>query len=245
MHPDKFGYRARIGLVYIASSIVMEPECYAMCPPGVSVHTTRIPLGPANLDNLLGLANSEVEHLLEATRLLVMAPLQSIVFACTAGSFIGGLGYDERVIERMREVSKGIPVTTTSSAVVKAFKALGSKKLVVVTPYTREVTDRAVVFLQQHGFSVLNSSCFGYENDLDMGFIPPERVYEMARLIDTSDADGVFLSCTNLRAISIIDELERDLGKPVVSSNQASFWYALRLAGIKDIVQNYGRLMRC
>jgi len=245
MQKDGFGYRARIGLVYIASSIVMEPECYAMCPPGVSVHTTRIPLGTANLDNLLGLANSEVEHLVEATRLLAMAPLHSIVFACTAGSFIGGLGYDERIIERMQEVSNGIPTTTTSSAVVKALKTVGAHKLVVVTPYTREVTDRAVAFLQQHGFTVLDSKCFGYEDDLDMGFIPTERVYEMARQIDVPEADGVFLSCTNLRTVAIIDELERDLGKSVVSSNQASFWDGLRLAGIKDPVPNYGRLMRC
>lgn len=244
MQKDGFGYRARIGLVYIASSIVMEPECYAMCPPGVSIHTARIPLGTASLDNLLGLANSEVEHLLEATRLLAMAPLHSIVFACTAGSFVGGLGYDEKIIKLMTEAGNGIPSTTTSSAVVKGLKAVGAHKLVVVAPYTHEVTDRLIAFLEAHGFSVLDFYCFGYEDDWDMGFIPPERTYEMARKINRSDADGVFLSCTNLRAVGIIDDLERDLGKPVVSSNLASFWDGLRLAGISEPVPNYGRLMR-
>ncbi len=243
MQPDGFGYRARIGLIYIASSITMEPECYAMCPPGVSVHTTRIPLGKVNVENLMGLAGDDTAQLLEATRLLAAAPLHSIVFGCTSGSFIGGKGYDERIIARMGEVSNGIPVTTTSTAVLKALRTLGVHRVLLVTPYTRDVTDREVAFLNQNELDVVRSDCFGYDSDIDMGFITPEQVYGMVRRNDIADADCVFISCTNLRAVSILEELETELKKPVISSIQASFWDGLRLAGVSDPVPHYGQLM--
>lgn len=243
MQPDGFGYRARIGLVYIASSVVMEPECYAMAPSGVSFHTARIPLGKVTVEELSNLAGDYMDRLLEATKLLAAAPLQSIVFACTSGSFIGGKGYDDRIMDAMGEVSRGIPVTTTTTAAVKALQAVEAQRIVLAAPYSRAVTDRAVSYFEQHGFQVLDSSCLGIEEDLDLGFTPPERIYEQVRTLDRPDADAVFISCTNLRTAAILEALEYDLRKPVVSAIQASLWDGLRLAGMHEPIDHYGQLL--
>lgn len=244
MEADGYGYRARIGLVYIASSIVMEPECYAMAPAGVSVHTARIPVEKATVDALSKLAGEHMSNLLEATRLLATAPLHSIVFGCTSGSFIGGKGYDEKIIARMQDVAAGIPVTTTATALLKALRALDAHRVVLATPYSGEVTERAVTFLAGNGIDVLNFDYMGLEDDLAIGFTPPERTYELVRRIDRSDADAAVISCTNLRTVAVLDALEQDLGKPVISAIQASFWDGLRLAGVRERIPGCGRLLQ-
>jgi len=244
MIADGYGYRGRVGLVYIASSIVMEPECYAMAPAGVSVHTARIPVGKASVESLNRLAGEDIDHLLEATRLLAMAPLQSIVFACTSGSFIGGKGYDETIMTRMREVAGGIPVTTTSTALLKGLRVLNAHRVVIATPYTSDVTERAATFFTANGYDVLDFDCMGLDEDVDIGFTPPERTYELVRRIDRPEADAVVISCTNLRTVAILAALEQDLGKPVISAIQASFWDGLRLAGVREPISHYGRLLQ-
>lgn len=242
MQPDGFGYRARVGLIYIASSVTMEPECYAMAPDGVSIHTARIPLGTVSVEELTRLANEGKERMLEATRLLATAPLHSLVFACTSGSFVGGKGYDEKIMAEMRAVAADIPVTTTTTASVKALRAAGAKRIVIAAPYTREVTDRAVSYFGQHGFEVLDSSCLDIDSDHEIGWTPPERVYDQVRRLNRCDADAIFISCTNLRTIAILEALEQDLGKPVISATQASFWDGVRLAGVQDGLPQYGSL---
>lgn len=244
MQPDGFGYRARIGLVYIASSVACEPEFHRLCPDGVSVHTTRIHLGKVAIDELtnLGAADHE-QHLVQAVSLLAEAPLQSIIFGCTSGSFVGGTDYDRRLIAEMTECSGGIPVTTTTTASVKALRALHASRIVIVAPYTEEVTKRAVLYFSGNGFDVVGSKAMGIEDDTAIGRVSPEAVYETVRKMDRRDADGFFISCTNLRSIAVIGDLEADLGKPVVSATQASFWDGLRLAGITDGIKDYGQLL--
>lgn len=245
--PDGFGHRARLGLVYIASSIVMEPECYAMAPEGVSIHTTRIPLdGKVSVENLSGLAggNADMDRLLEATRLLASAPLNSIVFACTSGSFIGGRGYDDVIVARMAGVARDIPVTTTTTALVAALRTLEARRVAVATPYTEAVTGRAVAYLEGHGFGVPAAGCLGLDEDVAIGFTAPEVVEGLVRSLDRPDADAIVIACTNLRTAAVIEDLEDSLGKPVISAIQASFWHGLRLAGFRDPVPHYGRLLR-
>jgi maleate isomerase len=244
MIQDGYGYRGRIGLVYIASSIVMEAECYAMAPSGVSIHTTRIPVEKATVEALSKLAGDDIRNLLEATRLLATAPLQSIVFGCTSGSFIGGKGYDEKIMARMREVAGGIPVTTTATALLKGLRALDAERVALATPYTAEVTERAVTFLTGNGVDVVDYGYMGLEGDVDIGFTPPERTYELVRRIDRPNADAIVVSCTNLRTVAILEALEEDLGKPVISAIQASFWDGLRLAGVRERIPHYGRLLQ-
>jgi maleate isomerase len=221
----------------------MEPECYAMAPLGVSFHTARIPLHEVSVEALRRLGEAGLEDVLGAVRLLATAPLHSIVFACTSGSFIGGKTYDERLIAAMQQACPGIPVTTTSTALVAGLGAVGARRVVVAAPYPHEITARAADYLRERGFTVAATSSLNLTSDHDIGFTPPSVVVEQVLALDRPEADAVVICCTNLRTAAILEDLEARLGKPVVSAIQASVWHALRLAGIADPVLGYGRLL--
>ena len=235
-----YGWRARIGLVYPDTGTVMEPECYAMAPEGVTIHTDRLPLSIMTVDGIGDMMKSDATE--RCTESLAEAPLHSIVFGGTSATFLKGIGYDEEIRARMARVSRGIPVTTTSSAALKGLRALGVRRLTFVGPYDGEVTERGRIFFGQNGFDVLNARGMGLQKDKDVGAVTLEAVYHLVRSATHRDSDGVFISCTNLRSVGAIPDLERDLGIPVVSAIQASFWDALRLAGVRASKPGFGRL---
>jgi len=241
MIQDLYGWRARIGLIYMASSINMEPEFYMMAPKGISIHTTRIILPKVTVKGLTEMAESpEVQR---CTELLGTAPLNVIIFGGTSASFIKGYGWDLQIINRMQKISKGIPVTTTSTEVIKALKALNLTKIAFATPYTSEVNEQGRNFLESNGFKVVSEKGLGLEEDHDIGYVGLEAVYDLVKAVDTPEAEGVFISCTNLRTIDTIDTLEKDLKKPVVSAIQASFWGCLRISRVFESIEGFGRLL--
>lgn len=238
---DIYGWRARIGLIYMASSWVMEPEFQRMAPAGVTIHTTRISFTKATVEGVGQMAGSaEVEH---CTALLATAPLNVICFGGTSATFVHGRGWDVQVRERMAKVSNSIPVTTSSTASLEAMRAVGARRIVFTGPYVPEVTERGKRFFEANGFAVANAVGLGISDDRALGSVELDEVYRMVRAADHPDADAVFISCTNFRTIGILAALERDLGKPVVSAIAASFWQCLRLAGVADAVDGYGRLL--
>ncbi len=236
---DWYGWRARVGLIYTASSTIMESEFYAMAPRGVSSHTARIFLGKVTAEELAKTG----ERAVEATRLLATAPLDSIVFGCTSGSFIMGTGYDQEIIDNLEAVSKGIPVTTTVTACTNGMNALGLKKIVIVTPYTDDINKKAETFFSELGFDILNIKGLSITTDHEMTRLSPEKIYHLAKSAWRDEADGLLISCTSLRTIEILGALETDLQKPVLSSNQASFWEVLRLAGVNEQIEGFGLLL--
>ena len=237
---DIYGWRARIGLLYPFSSWVMEPEFYQMAPPGVITLTARVPLAGGTVKALTEMAESpEVERCTEG---LCTAPVQVVCFGGTSASFLYGLGWDQKLLQRMAKVSNGIPVTTTSTASVRALKTFNVHRIVFAGPYIEEVTERGRLFFEANGYKVLNAVGLGLDTDLKIGRVSLEDVYHLAKQADRPDAEAIFISCTGLRTIGILDRLEHDLGKPVVSANQASFWDCLRLAGVPDRIAGYGQL---
>ncbi|MEW6081015.1 MAG: Asp/Glu racemase [Bacillota bacterium] len=238
----QYGWRARIGLINIASSAVMEPEFYAMIPEGVAVLTARVTLGKVTPEELASLSEKggQVEGV---TRALATARPHVITFGCTAGSFVKGPGYDQGIVRMMEEVSGGIRCTTTTTAVVEAAKALGLRRLAVGTPYIDEVNERATRFLEAVGFQIVSMKGLGIVDDFTIGEQTSATVYNLAREVDVPEADGVFLSCTNLRGAEVIQALELDLGKPVITAIQATVWHSLRLVGVREPVRGFGRLM--
>lgn len=238
---DVYGHRARIGLIYMASSTVMEAEFAAMCPEGVSFHTSRIHLPEASVAGLSAMmADDAVER---CTRQLAEAPLHVIVFGGTSATFVNGIGWDIAVCQRMHAVSGGIPATTTSTASLEALRSFGAKRISLVTPYIDEVTERGRRFFSDNGFTVVNSAGMGIRADHAIGAVTTQAVYDFTRRHASRDIDAVFISCTNLRTIGAIAALEANLGVPVVSAVQASFWSALRRAGVADKVAGYGSLL--
>jgi maleate isomerase len=237
---DYCGWRARIGLVYMASSIVMEPECYAMAPEGVSIHTSRLHLPAVTASGLTEMMSEG--PLEETTGLLARAPLDSAVFGGTSASFLGGRGYDDAVAQRMRAKLGGVPVTTTSTAALQAFAMMGVRRITFTGPYVPEVTDRGRRFFAENGLEVLGAHGMGIDGDHAIGDVPLEAVYRFVKSHVEPGSDAVFISCTNLRTVGAIAALEKDLGLPVVSAIQVSFWGALRAAGVEEKVEGFGSL---
>jgi maleate isomerase len=178
-----------------------------------------------NTVEALAAMNKEVET---CAKYLASAAVDIIVYACTAGSFLEGVAFDEKVKRRISEASGGTLAVPTSSAVIEALRLLGLRKLSVATPYTPEVNVRLQAFLEGNGFQVLNLAGKRHVNSREIGDDLPEAIVEFARENFSPKADGMLLSCTNWRAMEVIGELEKELGRPVVTSNQATIWATFR-----------------
>ena len=238
---DGFGSRAKIGLVYIASSIVMEPEMYAMGAPGVSIHTSRLHLPEVTVDGIDAMMRSP--QLEQASRLLGEAPLSVICFGGTSASFLHGTAWDQALTEKMKEWTPGIPAVTTATSVLEALSHLGVGPVAMAAPYIDEVSIRGVKWLEENGHQVVSWEGLGVNTDWELAQISPQTVYELAARVDRREAEAVFISCTNLRTVAVIRALEEALGKPVVSAVQASFWKCLKLAQVEGARPGYGRLL--
>ncbi len=239
---DGDGYRARIGLIFMASSVVMENEMWAMAPEGVSVHTNRIKLPKVTVEGIQ--AMMDAPELEQSARLLASAPLDVLCFGGTSASFLHGTAYDKALIEKMKDWAPGIPVNTASTASLAGLAAVGAGPVVLATPYVDEVHARAIRFLEENGHKVLASDNLRISEDQALAEVPLEKIFDMICEMDTPEAEAVFISCTNFRSAGVIDALEKELGKPVVSAVQSSFWHALRLAGIEDDCPGYGQLFK-
>lgn len=228
-----------MGLIVPSSNTTMEPEMWRLMPSGVSVHTARVRLERVTVEELLAM-EKDAEA---AARMLATADVDVVVYGCTTGSLVGGLGYDQK-ISRLLESASGRPALATATAVVEALRRLGADRVALATPYVDEVNEREVKFLEGNGIEVVDLKALRIERNTDIGRIPPERVYRLARSLDVGSADAVFISCTNLRTIEVVDPLERDLGLPVVSSNTATAWMTLRTLGLREAGFPAGKLLR-
>lgn len=240
MKDFSYGSRGIIGLIYPSPGWVMEPEFYKMSPEGVITCTTRISLFETNTEQLVKIR----KYAIEATELISQAPVDVIALGCTSGSFIGGMKYDLELTKEMEKVSKGVPCTTTSSSVVSALRTLGVKKIAVITPYIEEVNKRAKIFLEENNFEITKILGLGllYDSQIDNQSL--KTVYRLARDVDTNDTEAIVILCTGLRSIGILDFLERDLNKPVISAIQSTFWNCLRTCGVMDKIDSYGTLLK-
>ena len=232
-----YGWRLRIGLIVPSSNTTMEPEFYRVCPEGVSIHTARVPLEEVTPDALVKMA----DYVLDAAKMLETADVNVIVYGCTSGTLIGGVEWERELTSKI-ERKTGVETITTASAVVQALKALDMKRVVVATPYIDKINESEKKFLEEHGVKVLFIKGLGIVKNIEIGKLAPWISYRLAKEVFKPEADGIFISCTNFRTLEIIEKLERDLGKLVVTSNQASIWAALRT--IKESIEGYGKLLR-
>jgi maleate isomerase len=232
-----YGWRGRIGLMVPTGNSVMKPEFYRMAPDGVSTHANRVYLKDVTPGSLAGMA----DHAAESAKGLAAIRIGVLAFGCTSGSFIGGKGYDAGLI-RIMEQATGIPATTTTTAVLRALELLGVRRIALATPYTEEVTELEARFLADHGFQVTRARGGGLVEVADMQACEPEVAYARAREVDDDRAEAVFISCTGFRSIEVIEKLEAELGKPVISSNQASLADCLRKLGVAEVRPGFGSL---
>lgn len=233
MYKVNYGWRAKIGLIYMAAGEVMEPEFYAMAPEGVITLTTRIHFESMTAETIKNMLSSN--DLEDCTQLLALAQCDVILFGGTSCSFLGGPKWEKKILERMSAVSQGISVINTSQASVKALKSVGAKNIVFAGPYTNDIIEAGSNYFNELGFKVIGKKGLGLEVEHDIATLPLSDVYKLAKDSNHPDADAIYLSCTGMRTIPILEELESDLGKPVISAVQASMWYALKIAGVNDL----------
>lgn len=238
-----YGWRAKIGLIVPTTNTVNEAEWARMAPEGVSIHVTRMLLhAGAQGSNAQAALDRDIAA---AITTLTPASVDVIAYGCTAGSMISPL---DKLTARMRELG-GVPAVATAPAIVHALRALGARKIALATPYHEALNNHEVAFLAEHGIATLSARGLGIGRGgaheyVNIARIGQEAVLEHVRAADHPQAEAMLVSCTDLATLDILAQLERELGKPVVTSNLATWWQALRAAGIADQFTGMGRLLQ-
>ena len=236
-----YGWRAKIGRISPSPETVGAEEWRRSMPDGVCLVETRTLIHDVTMEGLTEM----VKHVERAAAELASAEVDLILQAGTAAAFFRGIGYDLELINRIAATT-GIRATTTLTAVVAALRELGARRLSVVTPYLSEIDAKLVAVLCGSGFEVVAIRGMGLKRSIDMGKVLPQTTYRFAREVSRKapNADATLISCGNLRSFEAIEPLETDTGLPVVTSNQAGLWQALRLVGVKDQLSGLGRLLK-
>jgi maleate isomerase len=236
------GYRARLGFLVPPGNPTTEPEVMQLAPPGVSVHFTRMVAHgvTGSLDGQEERNRTQIAHLGENTALLAMVKPAVMVLAHTATSYTLGLEGERALIQRI-ERETGVPFITAFGSVVAGLRHLGVQRVAVGTPYSEASTLQCKANLEAYGFEVVN---FGrLQGVTNIYEETPERAYRLGREVDAAGAEAVFLSGVGMPTIATLEMLERDLGKPVVSSAAAMVWNALRTARVHAPIAGFGRLL--
>lgn len=241
-----YGWRARIGRINPSPETVGDEEWRRLMPDGVIVVSTRMFIERVDPEGLAGM----VTNVERAARELATARPGVILMAGTAGAFNGGLNFDAELSRRIGQASGGVPGTTTMTAVIEALRVLQIGKVAVATSYIPPVDEALAAVLAGSGIKVASIKGMNILKSIDMGDVKPEETYRFAHEVFSAapDADGYFISCGNLRSLETITRLEGDFGKPVITSNQAGLWHALRIASVKaerPALELGGRLFAC
>ena len=165
--------------------------------------------------------------------------IDCIVYGCTSGTIAAGF---ESIEKKVKAAKPNAKLTTPSSATLKALKRLSIKKIAIFTPYSKILNDDVVNFFTSNGFEVTSNSYLDIKADYDIGKVEQEFLYNSLSQIELNEADALFVSCTALPVLNIIDRLEKKLNIPVLSSNQALIWDSLESIGKNKAVIGFGKL---
>lgn len=233
-----YGQNGRIGLLVPSVNTVVEPEFNRMIPEGVNVYAARMRNTRSDVED----SKAMLQHVARAADELGSAHTDVIAFACTASSFVEGVEGEIELRDQIERASEA-KAATTSGSVAGALRTLGVRRVAVATPYPDELNVLEKQFLEDEGIEVLTIAGMGIVDAFSIGKVTPQETYEFARRVWQDDADGMFISCTNLRTIDVLAQLEAELGVPVISSNLATCWGCLRALGHHDPIDGYGSLL--
>ena len=241
--PTVYGTRAKIGIIVPPTNTTNEAEWQQLLPDGVTLHTARMPLHTDTAtESGRAALYCDIEH---HAGQLALADVDVIVYGCTAGSLVTPV---DALAQNMTRHT-GVPAVTTAQAITQALLKLDVNKLVIATPYHDALTNHERDFFADSKFDVVNAAGLGYgehgpDEFRNIARVQADTVMDLVSATDRPDADAILLSCTDLATLSIVDRLEAKHGKPVISSNSATLWAALRLAGIDDGIVPGGTLLR-
>lgn len=236
------GWRGRIGLLVPPGCPTVEGEVPPLMPRGVSAHFSRMVVdGPTGtLTGQDERNRSQIRHLDQTADLLAMVKPGVMVLAHTASSYTLGRAGEAELIARM-QARHGVPFHTAFTSVIAAFARLGVRRIALGAPYAEDTTLQGKAHLEAYGIEVVRWGRL--QNVTNIYDETPERAYALALSVDTPEAEAVFLSGVGLATLAVLDVLERDLGKPVVSSVAALTWAALRAVKVGDPIAGHGRLL--
>ncbi|TPI35007.1 ectoine utilization protein EutA [Mesorhizobium sp. B3-2-1] len=231
--------RRRVGLIILATDHTTEPDFRRMvASERIGVYVARIPYAnPTTPENL-----RKMQPALTAGAALILPdePLDAICYSCTSASVVIGDGEVEAAIQAAKP---GVPVVTPTMAGVRGLNAFGVRRISILTPYTAETSRPMATYFAERGFEILSFTCLGFEDDREMARIAPATLVDLAREAMHPEADALFVSCTALRGALAVSGMEQAIGRPVVTSNQATAWNCLRLCSDETAYPEFGRLM--
>ncbi|MDH3668733.1 MAG: aspartate/glutamate racemase family protein [Paracoccaceae bacterium] len=236
--------RARIGVLVPFTNTNLEPDMMRLCPPGCTLHFAR--LGGYDIDaipdstQMAGLGASDLD---EPLRLLAGVRPDVILYGCTSATLSHGPAFDRNLAAKVEALS-GAKTVTAAGAVVMALTALGVRRIGFASPYVAELNDRAIAFLAESGIEAVSRA--DWPETLDnygQGELTPDQIMDLARRADSRDAEVLVLSCTDMRSVEVVEQIEAALAKPVVASNQAMIFAALPLLGIETAEIQCGKLL--
>jgi len=234
---------ARIGHITPSSNTALEPLTYAMNRPlddRLAHHFSRIRVTHLALE-----ASSEAQFqmapMLAGARLLADAPLDAIVWNGTSASW-RGLENDTALCEAIT-AETGLPASTSTIAFYKAFREKGWSRIALAVPYTEDITRQIATEYGRQGFPVVGSAHLGVRENREIGATGPEPIRGLLRDAARSKPDCIAVVCTNFNATELVEEMEAELGIPIIDSIAVTFWEACRLAGTAAPIPGWGRLL--
>jgi maleate isomerase len=231
----------RLGVIVPSVNSVVEAWYPRAVPVGVSVHFARM-LMPAGTspERIIEMDRTDGVH---AIHQLASCRPHAIAYGCTASSIVQGHAFDAHLREEIRHIA-GVPGTSATHSIFEACARLGMKRVTAISPYPAEVDAAEHRFFVEGGIETIAGAHLGISDGFGLAEPEPEAILDLALGAWDPASDGMIIACLNFRSHLVIDELEARIGKPVVTSTQATLWHVLRLAGVATPIPGYGRLLR-
>lgn len=236
--------RTRFGLLVPFTNTNFEPDMALMCPDGVSLHATRMGgYDAAEIPDEMQMRNLGSGDLSEPLHLLAGVRPDVVLYGCTSATLSHGVAFDQDLAARIGALS-GAQTVTAAGALVHALRSLDITRAAFASPYVPAINELAIGFLADCGITcVARADIEGVLDNDGQGALPPDAVSALACRADHPDAQAVILSCTDMRSVEVIAQLEARLAKPIITSNQAMLFQALQLAGLPQAITGFGTLL--
>ena len=230
----------RVGLIALATDFRIEKDFISVIKDlNIDFFVNRIHCYfPLTSENLIKMSSTVTEI---SEDILPNEKLDCVVYGCTSGTIAAGY---ETIKKKVNQAKPEAEVTTPSTAAINALRKLEINKIAIFTPYSKALNDEVIDYFAKENFVISSNAYYDISNDLDIGKVDENYLYETLSSMDLGDADALFISCTALPALSIIEKLEKKLDTVVLSSNQVLIWDTLQSIGKKNSIDGFGKLFK-
>ena len=230
----------KVGLLALSTDLTIESDFQSICQKlPLDIFVNRIHNeNPLTKENLLKM-HEQIESV--TGKILPGQKINTVAYGCTSGTIAIG---EDKVKEKVQLAKPDCYVTTPITSAIKAFKKMNLKKIALFTPYPESVNKTILEYFNKKNINIVSFGTFNIDLDEDIASVDPKHLLETLVKLDINDADALFVSCTALPALEILDQTEKKINKIVLSSNQTLIWDTLRSIGYKSPVEGYGKLLR-